>query len=738
MTEIPQSPIWGIEIEALGFVHDTQGPLTYWLTDAEPGAWDTHGRVLPVLGKGLPGALSLRADFKAGGSSGGGVTFEALLKEGHDTTALLLNHFCRTRPLQAGHLQVALDETDDTVVMEAASTGLGGDVVFRGREAIHLGTEGAAGTYTGCTRGALGTGAQVHLVGEGYDTNIYSTPWPIDARYCRLFVISADAASYDNRVDLTTFHFEDGRARGPGLTLNTGGPYSLLSEQKVYPRPWTARLVSVVAPSNDLPPSRATFTPEPYPGVATALAPWGMRDTLPAVGDKLLVWWMGGVRELRYAGGGGGGIAGSRWTLDLQEPGGEQYGGEPLDIERIAQGRVEDTCRQIFVSDAAAPAASRLGGSDPTLGAALLEILTEERHGAPLPPALINADSFVTFDAELGPYAQIERLFVGVDEGALTLALIRRELASYDAALVPGPTGFELRRLRDSSPPIWTEPNLSDANARGWDEDLGKRRVVDQVEWQVDRDATGAKTPLTVTDNAGASNHKGAGRVIEVDAGSRTNPTTEYLLAYIKLGRWGEALIDVSFEAGPDHYLLPGDAITLTQEDLVDYDGASVVQGTTNSRAVISQVRRSGLTNGYLAHRMGLLYDTQRRLCPALEIKAKNSSTILVVGTDTYLVPGAGQGLYEDDRDLFVAGDICKIVDKHGADKIKMVTYAGPNGANAINVSDVSVYVWADGDRLVFEDYTSVTARQKQRHTFYGNTSGLLAGGDPAPQYEGL
>lgn len=55
-----------------------------------------------------------------------------------------------------------LEPTDTTVKITASS--MDGDLVYIGLEAIVLGTEGASGTYSGCTRAALGTLARRHTV----------------------------------------------------------------------------------------------------------------------------------------------------------------------------------------------------------------------------------------------------------------------------------------------------------------------------------------------------------------------------------------------------------------------------------------------------------------------------------------------------------------------------------------------------------------------------------------------
>jgi hypothetical protein len=97
MVALPQNPVWVIEVEGLGFVHATDGPTTWWLTDRAAGSWDTLGRCLHVLEEG---GLSwdARADFRAGRSSGGGVSFSVLLPQGASVSDTLRTAFCAPSP----------------------------------------------------------------------------------------------------------------------------------------------------------------------------------------------------------------------------------------------------------------------------------------------------------------------------------------------------------------------------------------------------------------------------------------------------------------------------------------------------------------------------------------------------------------------------------------------------------------------------------------------------------------
>jgi hypothetical protein len=743
MVALPQNPVWVIEVEGLGFVHATDGPTTWWLTDRAAGSWDTLGRCLHVLEEG---GLSwdARADFRAGRSSGGGVSFSVLLPQGASVSDTLRTAFARPRPVQVGALQVALgaDAGDDEVDLGDEATGLDDAVVYLGREAIWLGTEGADGVYSGCARAVLGTPLLAHPVGVGVATQCYSSWWPRDARGVTLGVISQDAASQDEVQWLMRFPLRGGGHSGlHALRLRCDGPYAVLSELSAQPRPWEAEAYRIYGLEGGGIPLKVLFKGVPQPGRDTVRLPYGVTftgSTPDAPGADLLVWWQGGVRRLRYRSGAVDAAADSAtWEIDLLDDGGQVYGGEALDPEKIGRGDYERRCRQVWVSDEAAPEPSRL---PQRIGAALYTLLIEEAFGA-LPPSLVDAAGLAAFDDQLGPASRIDRLFVGVKEERLW-SILQRELACYDATLVGGPDGWTLTRLTDSTPAGDTETSLSEpADVAGLTEDFGEDRITDRVVWRFDRSADGALTPLTAEDLGQVSAHLGADREEDYDGGSNSNAQIAFLLAFAKLDRYRTALHRVGFEAGPDHVLAPGDAVLLTSADhLVGLSGDTVTEGATSSRAVVESARydHDRGVYGYSALRTGLAFTTQRRISQGCRVVGLTSST-LVVRNNEYTPSGSPVGSYTIDRDAWSVNDSALVVDQTGAAKTGVLTITALSGANGLTVTGLGSYAWADGDDLVPADYDTCSTVQRAIWAWHGDTDGEIPTvGDPAPQYEGL
>lgn len=139
------------------------------------------------------------AEFLAGGSSA--------------VIAALLQTIGRYTPSAVARLTASIGPTDTTIYTD--TTGLAGELVYMGREAIVFGAEDGvtAGRYNGCTRGVLGTVADRHLVGHH---PIWDLPWPIVGRPIDLIRVPLDG-SYDDEV-----------VEWSGVTVARSGTRSLL------------------------------------------------------------------------------------------------------------------------------------------------------------------------------------------------------------------------------------------------------------------------------------------------------------------------------------------------------------------------------------------------------------------------------------------------------------------------------------------------------------------------------
>lgn len=754
ITLTSQTQGWALEVEGLGFVSGGTA-YTYLLTDHKAGAWDTHARAVHALGD-LP-APSLRADFRSGQGQGGEVSVRLTLRASDAKATAVRDALVRPRPRKVGTLGAAIDRIDTTLNLGAS--GLDGQVVYLGREAILVGTETGAGTktYSSCTRGRLETNTQTHGVGAGFVADVWDVLWPVQARHVTLYLVPGDAASDADLVPVLSLSLRDvTRRHMRDLTLVMESPLALLRTRDLYPRPWLGKLLGTNLPTggesvtelarligNGLGSHAAYFTAEPPPGFTQARYPWGI--TSPTAGDQVLVWWEEGIRTLTYI---EGDEADQLWKLDLAQPGGGQFGGQPFDVERVLSGELGPTCRQVFVADPSAPSASRVGGAVPTFAGLAYELLTSEWGGAGLPGALFDADSFTLADEELGALAGVQRFFVGTqDEPEKLLGAIEAKLlAPIQAALVPGPAGLALRRLRDSDPP--GEAGLEvdeDATLGGFAEDGGVPRIVDAVQWSFDADPSGTTTPLEINDAEAQALHLGSDRASSVNGGAVADVGQSFALAQSYAQRFGAAMPEVRFTY-PAHarLLLPGDALRLSSDGaLVGLDPVTgdVEDSVTGARAVVVGVawRLAEGRQEVQAWRTDLAYDTLRKIAPALACAGTlGGAGVINVAEHDFIPDGQPVGEYEGDTDPLVVGDVLALVTRHGVVRVGGLVVTAKT-ATSVTVTALGATTPASTDFLVVDAYDDQTTAQRALWASLGDSSGTIPTvGDNAPQYEGL
>lgn len=165
--------------------------------DARP-AFDTDGLydVEPLL-VSLPDELYFEVDFRTGTASTGSLVVQMIYRE---TWAQRLLRGDWTRVAQ---LSTAITTTSATTVVLDTS-GLEGTTIWLGRECILLGTESGAGpyTYSGCSRGVLGTLARKHGVDPEDDVECFNAahgPY-LQGRRVELIEVDTAASNYGGEV----------------------------------------------------------------------------------------------------------------------------------------------------------------------------------------------------------------------------------------------------------------------------------------------------------------------------------------------------------------------------------------------------------------------------------------------------------------------------------------------------------------------------------------------------------
>lgn len=218
----------GLKIEGVG---PAAGQYRFF-SGAAP-ALDSSSLYLAAL-DAWPSSVGGSVDHQAGTSTVQGASF-ALRR-----TSQVLDHLWRANPPLVAQLVSGLGSSTTTVVLD--TSGLSG-VVHLGREAIKLGTNTTGGTYTGCTRGYLGTQALRHGDPANYDPEVYAylPPGTRKGRVVTFFRLASTATSYSDEETLWTGVLDELQLRGVRAELQCSSALALIGRALLMTRQarWT-------------------------------------------------------------------------------------------------------------------------------------------------------------------------------------------------------------------------------------------------------------------------------------------------------------------------------------------------------------------------------------------------------------------------------------------------------------------------------------------------------------------
>lgn len=646
------------------------------------------------------------------------------LEFARDATALA--HLWNDNPDVSARLTTAIDATTTTVILDTGA--LNATTIHLEREAIYLGSVSGAGpyTYTGCVRGALGTVAAPHAVGNNADVECFARMHPdtLGGRIVRLRRIPMGGTYADIETRFPGVLYEvKAAAGGARIGATVEHVVSILKKRKIYADPWRQNKQETTA------------------GVGVPDAGYS-GDYRAIIGSDEGAW------IARYTADGGGGIS---------FPGGQDY--PPLAQGRTipADGELSNV-REVYSTHDTAPS-NNASPSTNTLplsqnpGVLALQLLLTTEGGensasydlglknlaGGIPAALVDVAALEAWGESVGDVMTTFHIGLDSADPVDLYALIQeRILRPLGAALVQGQDG------------LLTVASFSDAAIYGASKTIGgsgtsihnptnltqNRKIEDGVGRVVlkynDRPGFG---PDTIDSNNVLKNRRtflGESERLEIDARGIGDVDLAMALTTSAVKRFAGPIIEYTLSAlsGADHW--PGDVVSVTGSGLL----AGGERGLTNAVCQVTGRREQLDDSAHLIHftlrYVGELYASVGFIAPSAVVASWDAGTTTITFEANTYTDSAGPALATDGAG-FVDGDVVQLVDKYGTVRDVSATVTAST-ANTATVSGMGVTPAAT-DVLRVVTYANAADSQHDDWAWIADADGLLDGADPPNQY---
>jgi hypothetical protein len=703
----------------------------YRLAMGAAPSWDSSGLYLPAVLLSWPDEVGSSVDFVTGTSAQTSGRFT--LRQ----TATLRGIFWNTNPITVGSATAAVGST--SVSLQTDQTGLAGSVVHWDREAILLGTHAGGGTYTGCTRGLLGTQATRHGDGTPPDLELYGSPWSLKGRVVHLIRVPATATGYGDEVTLWTGVVQEVTAQGlASFVLDARDALGLLSEAKLgqgavrwTPQAQTSRRRPIAGYGTTTDTARCLVVEEgsgavavvgyevgsPTQGPGYALAVF---STLAAVGDFPLpprdAYARGTWREVVS-------------THSAQPPTTASPGDDDLPLS-------QEPAKLLLQLLTTTPNANTPGANgDYDLGIGYL--------AGGVPAILVDAAQILAW-GRARTSARVDNLWIGL-EGPETLGdVVAKILRPLGAALVLGSGGrLQVAQLADAVP-FGSTSALTPAQiiTVGATQARGLPTSIDAVEVKHSLiPGQGYATDRTLDARQSRRLPPGARSTLEVDATAYSSPDLARASAIGLLFRYRLQPPILDLDCIPTVDLWPGDVAALTCANVLGKAGAAGVDGepalVLGRQAVIEgpDVAQGG--EGRASVRLtvavvGLIHKNLGAIAPSAVVTAWNAGTkTLTVQANAYT--SATNDYLARDSAGFFAGDVVQIADQYGTTVTATATVASV-GTNTITLTATPASAPASGNIVRVTSYASAVSAQRGRWAFIADASDEVDG-DPDNAY---
>lgn len=709
-------------LEAASTVTDGRYRLASYVPE-----WDTSDLYRNVL-MAYPYEVEVNVDWQTGVATTSGQ--ELKLKPTAEVCGWLLRPNFRRSTL----LSVALDDTDTTVVLDAALAD--GTTIMIGREAIVLGTGTTTTTtsYAGCRRAALSTQAYPHGISATSDVEVFlAGASPVYDLLVELFTAPTTGGSYSDETTIWR-----GVLRRPTWDGETGlVNVSSDSIEDILARTLLCTdLFKLRAYGN--PESNGYFNPDSTPDSDTTAYSLGFKyPTLLWDGERSFVSDLiqpdtGGT--LYFIGG----------NPDCNP---RALGGAPLpdrDPETLRLGEFGQELTQLYTTNPGAPAFNAAGDRLSTNAVILaMQLLTTTSHGfngtydlglgnlgAGIPSVMFDYLEITPFADEVEGYAELTTLYFPLDGKPFpALDFVQNKiLRPFGLALVPSSVGkYSIRRLRDGA---------EEATAITQADVVGKPSLSTGAVPAVDRiTVTWGQRPgigtNTDTDQDGYNTERaflGQNTTLELDAEGVGDKGLVTQLGLDWTVRYHFALPRITITCKRSVDLWPGDVVELTHAVIPGRNGA---RGLTSEVMVVSG-RRLDLSAGTITYELwwtSAQYNRVGRIGPSARVTAYSDPNATVTANAFKLAGGDPSSDGKVWQALVaLAGTVPVLIldsDLHVRGSADVVSASTTN----LELSGATVAPVAN-DVIVLADAATVGAEELARYAFLADASDLVDGTD--------
>ena len=703
----------------------------YRLAMGAAPSWDSSGLYLPAVLLSWPDEVGASVDFVTGTSAQTSGRFT--LRQ----TTTLRSIFWNTNPITVGNATAAAGSTSTSILTD--QTGLAGSVVHWDREAILLGTHAGGGTYTGCTRGLLGTQATRHGDGTPPDLELYGSPWSLKGRIVRLIRVPSSATGYGDEVTLWTGVVQEVAAQGlASFTLDARDALTLLSEAKLGQGAarWT--------------PQRPTSRTRPVAGYGSATDTARCLAVEEGSGCVAVVGYSVGTAQ-----------QGPGYALDVAGTV-SAVGAFPLPPQgEYSRG----VWREVISTHSAQPATTASPGDDDLPlsqepAKLLLQLLTTTPNAntpgangnydtgigylaGGIPATLVDAAQILAW-GRARTSARVDNLWIGL-EGPESLGdVVAKILRPLGAALVLGDGGkLQVAQLADAVPFASTSAlTAAQVISVGAVQMRGLPTSIDSVEVKHSLiPGQGAATTRTLDARQSRRLPPGARSTLEIDATAYSSPDLARASAVGLLFRYRLQPPTVDVECLPTVDLWPGDVTALTLGGVLGRAGAAGVDAepalVLGRQATIEGPDVSQGGAGRASVRLtlalvGLIHKNLGAIAPSAVVTAWNAGTkTITVQANAYT--STTNAFLARDSAGFSVGDVVQIVDQYGTAITATATVAN-TGTNTITLTATPTTAPASGDVVRVTSYASATSTQRARWCFIADASDEVDG-DPDDAY---
>lgn len=706
-----------ITIESIG---NGAADRLWRICDGPAPSWDTDS----VYKEGLrrfPGSIAAEVNFRDGGSTIGGLTFEL------DANSTLRPLLYDQRREQIDTLQSALAKAATTISL--GLTTLEGTTIILGHEAIHLTTHNGGGSYT-CVRDVLDTVDVAHGVGERDYVSVFSAATGPVLRFRKVtfgYVNTATATGYSDEVTLWGGLLTGISAPSPELIrLDADGLLTLLSKKTINNAPWRS-----LPPPDGVRIPREQDNPEPTSFVGRG-SPRASSPALFSVAGKCVV-------SAAYT-------AASGYTAVYTKPEDKVAESAPYPVK-------PDALWEVYKCDGTG-STSALPFSE-NLITCCLQILTttdtagdngnydtgEADLGLGVPQAWIDVSGAEQIRATLGELAVMDRLYLGFDgKPVKAMEWMQSLLHGIGVALADDDGTLRFVVLEDNSaltttiiteadippPPEFPPPyqarrmdNAFDEVVVNYDFHPGYGTVTDSFEDAVQKylNRYGDSSQLTLNLEGISSRSKAQA------------------LAILAVQTWHQEIPQIDLTVlRTKNSIGVGDLVLLTHPKI--YQATGGTRSVTNQACIVvgKRLEMETATIRLRLLNVGVLYNRVGRIAPCARVEAWTLGTKTLDIKQDYSDNGFQSGDltgYTTDAAAFSAGDKVALCNRDHSLIEDGLEIASVGSTTLVLVSAPSATP-VDGNLIKFSSYNQAATQQTDSFAFIADANEVLGSGNDA------